>query len=225
MVIGIFCDGADLKTMAGLIDQCDGVTTNPSLLKKSGITDYRAFARAVVDIAGGLPVSFEVLADDLQTMERQAREIASWGGHIWVKVPITNTKGESCAPLISKLAAGGVTVNVTAVLSKGQVRTAVEALGERGVISVFAGRIADTGRDPVRIMNSASTRIKDKDILLLWASARQVYDVVKAEEAGCDIITLSPELIAKLPLLGSSLEEYSLETVRQFARDAEGITL
>lgn len=231
MNISVFADGADLKTMAAQAagdEDISGWTTNPSLLRRAGVTDYRAFARAVLDIAQGLPVSFEVLADDLDGIQHQAKQIASWGepgDNIWVKVPITLTSGESCAPAIRNLSEDGVTVNVTAVMSKGQVKEAVAALGERGVVSVFAGRIADTGRDPLRMIHSARAHIGGRSIRVLWASPRQVYDIVLAEEAGADIITLTPELLAKRALLGKNLEAYSLETVRQFYKDAEGITL
>lgn len=221
----IFADGADMATMRRIADEVDGFTTNPSLMRKVGVTDYRAFTHAVLDVACGKPVSFEVLADDEAGMERQAQALAQLGGNVYVKVPITATDGRPCAPLIERLARAGVKVNVTAVLSNGQVRDAVAALGGTGIVSVFAGRIADTGRDPRRVMNSARSRIGKAGTELLWASARQVYDVVQAEECGCDIITLTPELIAKRALLGSSLEEYSLATVRQFNRDAEGIVL
>lgn len=225
-MVKIFADGADLATMERLAGEVDGFTTNPSLMRKAGITDYRAFGRAVLEVVGDKPVSFEVLADDIQTMERQAHELAGWGPNVYVKVPISTTKGEACSPLIFRLALVGVKVNVTAVFSKGHVREAVEALGSSGgILSVFAGRIADTGRDPMRVMNSARTRIGASGVQLLWASARQIYDVVQAEACGCQIITLTPELLAKRALLGKDLQQYSIETIQQFNKDAEGITL
>lgn len=229
-MVKIFADGADIKTMAvqAVEGEIEGWTTNPSLLRKAGVKDYRTFARAALDVAMGLPVSFEVLADDLGGIQHQAKQIAAWalpGDNIWVKVPITTTSGESCAPVIRTLSEDGVTVNVTAVMSKGQVKEAVDALGERGVVSIFAGRIADTGRDPVRLFHSAKARIGGRSIRVLWASPRQVYDIVLAGQCGADIITMTPELLAKRKLFGKNLEAYSLETVRQFYKDAEGITL
>lgn len=222
----IYADGAELATMATISSKVHGFTTNPSLMRKAGVADYQTFARAVLAIAAGRPVSFEVLADDFAGMERQATKIAGWGSNVYVKIPIVNKYGESSAQLIGRLAAAGVKVNVTAVLSKGQVRDAVEALHGTGIVSIFAGRIADAGRDPMRAMNSARARIgRGGGSLLLWASARQVYDYLLAKRAGCDVITLSPELIQKLPMLGRDLEQYSLETVRQFSKDAEGVTL
>lgn len=228
--MSVFADGADLKAMweQSKEGEIQGWTTNPSLLKRAGVKNYREFARAALDISQGLPVSFEVLADDLDGIERQAKEIASWshaGENVWVKVPITLTSGEPCAPVIRTLSEDGVTVNVTAVMSKGQVKEAVDALGERGVVSIFAGRIADTGRDPARMFHSAKARIGGRSIRVLWASPRQVYDIVLAEQCGADIITMTPELLAKRKLFGKNLEAYSLETVRQFYKDAEGITL
>lgn len=224
-MVKIYADGADPVLMKVLARFVDGFTTNPSLMRRAGVADYQAFARQVLEAAGGKPVSFEVLADDLEGMERQARRIAAWGENVYVKIPIITSRGDSCVPLIARLAATGVKLNVTAVLSKGQVRDAVAALGGSGIVSVFAGRIADTGRDPIRVMNSARSRIGGAGVQLLWASARQIYDVVQAEECGCDIITLGPDLLAKRELLGRGLEQYSLETVRQFIKDAEGITL
>jgi transaldolase len=226
-VVKLFADGADLKTMAAQAaeGEISGFTTNPALLRKSGIKDYAQFAQAVLALVHGLPVSFEVLSDDIKGIEREARQIAKWGPNVWVKVPITTSSGETCSSVIKSLSEEGITVNVTAVMSKGQIKDAVDALGEHGVVSVFAGRIADTGRDPVRMMHSAKSRIRGKNIKLLWASPRQVFDICLATEAGCDIITLTPELLAKRKLFGKSLEDFSLETVRQFYKDAEGITL
>lgn len=224
--IAIYADGADLASMATLADKVEGFTTNPSLMRKSGIGDYRAFAREVLAVACGKPVSFEVFADDFSGMECQAREIASWGRNVYVKIPVTNTSGEPSFALIQRLADAGVKVNVTAVFTREQVQRAIAAIGlNRGIVSVFAGRIADTGRDPCRIMRSARAKVISSDVLLLWASAREVYNVVQAEEAGCDIITLSPELIAKLDGFGMDLAKYSLETVRQFHRDAAGLAI
>lgn len=223
--IAIYADGADLGGMRALADRVQGYTTNPSLMRKAGVRDYRLFAAAVLNVAGGKPVSFEVLADDFAQMDRQAREIASWGENVYVKVPITNTRGKASAPLIAALAAAGVKINVTAVFTAAQALTAIEALGEAGgIVSIFAGRIADTGVSPVQTCLTARSN-SPRSVKLLWASAREPFNVVQAEEACCDIITLSPALIEKLSMFGKDLEAYSLETVRQFQTDAEGITL
>lgn len=223
----IYADCTDLKQIGMLAadGRISGFTTNPSLMKNAGITDYRDFANRVLVATGGKPVSFEVIADDFREMERQANEIASWGKNVYVKIPVTNTLGNPAYDLIWRLAGAGVKVNVTAILTKDQVRFAIDSLrGRDSIISVFAGRIADTGRDPSRIMRLAQARIDGK-VKLLWASAREAYNVVQAEEAGCDIITLSPDLIVKLNGFGRNLAEYSLETVRQFHRDAAGLVL
>jgi transaldolase len=228
--IAIYADGADLNAMAALAGKVSGFTTNPSLMAKVGILDYREFAREVLAIAAGKPVSFEVFADDFPTMRRQAHQLAELGGNVYVKVPITNTEGLSALPLVRTLTDEGVKVNVTAVMTKLQASEALAALAgcSGGIVSIFAGRIADTGRDPSRFMRSAVSawnccgRGKQQ---LLWASAREVYNVVQAEEAGADIITLGPELIAKLAGFGRDLAEYSLETVKQFHLDAKGLAL
>ena len=226
-MVSIYCDGANLKQMAAYADdeRVDGFTTNPSLMKKSGVTNYQDFADAVLNAIGDKPVSFEVFADDFPTMEKQAKEIASWGKNVYVKIPVTNTQGSPSYDLIWRLAHGGIKVNVTAVFTPLQCRLAVDALNGTGILSVFAGRIADTGSDPERIMRSARAKIGSEDTLLLWASAREVYNVVQAEGCGCDVITLSPDLIEKMRGFGRSLADYSLETVRQFHRDAQGYTL
>lgn len=223
--IEIYADGADLESMAVLARKVDGFTTNPSLMKKAGITDYRRFANAVLGVCMGKPVSFEVFADDFETMERQAREIASWGENIYVKIPVTNTQAKPSYDLIWRLGRSGIKVNVTAIMTAQQARIAIDSLSGHGIVSIFAGRIADTGCDPARIMRSARAVISNHKVKILWASAREAYNVVQAKEAGCDIITLSPELIAKLDGFGRDLAAYSLETVRQFYRDAEGLTL
>lgn len=222
-LISIYADGADLKTMAALADRVDGFTTNPSLMKKSGVTDYRAFAREALAIAGGKPVSLEVLADDFGAMGDQAREIASWGRNAVVKIPVTDTRGESSRALVRHLAATGIPLNVTAVMSVLQARAAAEALGEwGGIVSVFAGRICDTGLHPAPMIRAAKEASGPKT-RVLWASVREIYNVTQAEAQRCDIITLSPELLAKLAGRGRDLEAFSLETVRQFAADAKGI--
>lgn len=220
-MVKIYADGADLATMASL--KCDGYTTNPSLMKKAGISDYRTFAREVLAIAEGKPVSFEVFADDFDGMERQAREIASWGGNVYVKIPVTNTLGEFTGPVIERLE--GVQLNVTAILTAKQIHDVRGALGNApAIVSVFAGRIADTGVDPVKVIREGWGTPRGRTHKILWASAREVYNVVQAEQC-CDIITLTPDLIAKLALFGKDLTRYSLETVQQFHNDAKGIAL
>lgn len=223
----IYADGADLKQMEALAadDLIAGFTTNPSLMKKAGVTNYRDFADAVLGIVGDKPVSLEVFADDFETMEAQAREIASWGDNVYVKIPVTNTQANPSYDLVWRLARSGVKVNVTAIFTAQQARIAVDSLHGGGIVSVFAGRIADTGIDPARVMRSARAKIGDCGTQLLWASAREIYNVKQAEEVGCDIITLAPDLIAKLSGFGRNLIEYSLETVRQFHRDAAGYAL
>lgn len=228
--IEIYADGADLKTMARLEPKVAGFTTNPSLMKKAGITDYRTFAREVLAIANGKPVSFEVLADDLEAMLRQAIELASWGENVYVKIPVMNSMGETTGPVIGALVKNGVHVNVTAVMTLGQANAASACLnwGEANpdsIVSIFAGRIADAGQDPAPIVWEAARVAHYNGARVLWASARQVFSVIEAQRAGADIITLTPDLIEKTAMFGRDLNEYSLETVRQFKRDAEGITL
>jgi transaldolase len=223
--IKLFQDSADIDDMlsaranAGI----SGFTTNPTLMRKAGVGNYRDFARRAIGLFPDLPISFEVVFDDFPTMEREARDIAGWGGNIYVKIPVTNTKGESSAPLIGRLSRDGISVNATAVFTLEQVEMVAEAIDARArtIVSVFAGRIADTGVDPVPIMKRAVEILKPlSNAELLWASPREVLNVVQAECAGCHIITLPPEIIAKLPLLGKDLREHSLDTVRMFYDDA-----
>ncbi len=226
-MVAIYCDGADLPTMRKLAcdDAVQGFTTNPSLMRKAGVRDYRQFAQAVLEAVDGKPVSFEVLADAPELMERQAYEIAHWGANVYVKVPVVTSEGAPTYDLIYRLVRAKVNVNVTAVFTATQCRFAIDALDGTGVLSVFAGRIADTGVDPERVMRAARAKIGSEATMLLWASAREVYNVKQAEEAGCDIITLSPDLIAKLAGFGRNLTEYSIETARQFFKDAAGYVL
>ena len=214
-MVAIYLDAADLKDVERYADDAriSGFTTNPSLMRKAGITDYRSFARAVLAAAGDKPVSFEVLADGFREMERQAREIASWGPNVYVKLPITNTRGESIVPLLDAL--GDLNLNITAVMLGRQITEIEDWLRPHHIVSVFAGRIMDTGQLP-RLFFASRAR-------LLWASAREVYHVTLAEEYGYDIITLTPDLVAKLALKDKDLTEYSLDTVRQFANDGRGI--
>lgn len=224
--VEIFADGADegaLRTLAAnpLIK---GFTTNPTLMRKAGVADYERFARAALSIVGDRPISFEVFADDFDGMESQAREIASWGENVYVKIPITNTRRESAAPLLRRLAGSGVQVNVTALQQLDQVRVAAETMrtGPKGFVSVFAGRIADTGRDPIPLMRQAVEILRaSPQLQLIWASPRELLNIYHAEQAGCHVITVTPEVLVKLGLVGKDLGEYSLETVRMFHDDAK----
>ncbi|MGB9604722.1 MAG: transaldolase [Bryobacteraceae bacterium] len=223
--VKLFADGADRAKMLQLArdPRIRGFTTNPSLMRKAGVTDYEAFAREIVTSIPDRPISLEVFADEFDEMERQARIIASWGDNVYVKIPVTNTRGESSRELVRRLSHSGVKVNVTAILTLAQVREALDALagGSPACISVFAGRIADTGRDPVPIMAHAAQLAHAADnVELLWASVRELFNIVQADQAGCDIVTVTPEVLAKLDLWGRDLEEYSLETVRTFYQDA-----
>ena len=222
--IKVYSDGAVLETMlkdlnSGLVS---GFTTNPSLMKKAGITSYIGFAKEVLKDIKEFPVSFEVFADDIETMEKEAEKIASLGENVYVKIPVTNSKGESTVDLMKRLAAKGVKINATAIFTLEQVREVVGALkaGTPGIVSVFAGRIADTGVDPVPIMKEALSICRQKDgVELLWASPRETYNIYQADELGVDIITCTSDLIQKLSLNGKDLTEYSLETVQMFLKD------
>ncbi len=224
--IHLYADGADVRDMAvarqsGIVR---GFTTNPTLMRKSGVTDYEAFAREALQAVDGLPISFEVFADDFDEMERQAKQIATWGESVFVKIPITNTKGESSVPLIRRLAPAGVKMNITAILTVDQVREVVDALDENvpAIVSVFAGRIADTGRDPMPIMREALAIMKSRPkAQLLWASPRELLNVFQAEECGCHIITVTGDILKKLAMAGKSLDELSLDTVKMFFDDAD----
>jgi transaldolase len=223
--IKIFADGADLEGILELSRNpiISGFTTNPTLMKKSGVEDYPGFARKVLDNITDHPISFEVFSDEFDEMAVQARTIASWGTNVYVKIPVTNTRGESSAALIRELSAEGLRLNVTAILGLEQVRSVAAALeGTRGaVVSVFAGRIADTGRDPVPLMTEAVGLLAHNPRLeLLWASPREVLNVPQAAAVGCHIITVTHDLLAKLKGLGRSLEDVSLDTVRMFRDDA-----
>ena len=226
--IKVYSDGAVLETMlkdlnSGLVS---GFTTNPSLMKKAGITSYVGFAKEVLKDIKEFPVSFEVFADDIETMEKEAEKIASLGENVYVKIPVTNSKGESTVDLMKRLAAKGVKINATAIFTLEQVREVVGALkaGTPGIVSVFAGRIADTGVDPVPIMKEALSICRQKDgVELLWASPRETYNIYQADELGVDIITCTSDLIQKLSLNGKDLTEYSLETVQMFLKDSTSL--
>ena len=225
-MIKIFADGADKAGMLSMYNnpRIDGFTTNPTLMRKAGITDYIGFAKEILQTIDDKPVSFEVFADEFEEMERQAREIATWGSNVYVKIPVTNTKKISSASLIKKLSAEGVQLNITAILSLEQVSDVAEALknGSSSFVSVFAGRIADTGVDPVPLMKRALEILKPvSNAELLWASPREVLNVYQAESIGCHIITATNDILKKLDLKGKDLEEYSLETVQMFFDDAQ----
>ena len=223
--VKIFADGADLEAIGELAKEpgIAGFTTNPTLMRKSGVTDYAGFARKLLERITDRPVSFEVFADDHDEMIRQARLIASWGSNVYVKIPVTDTRGTSTAPVVRELAATGVHLNVTALLTIPQVEATSAALadGPSAIISVFAGRIADTGRDPIPIMRAALQAMTPYPQLeLLWASPREILNVRQADDIGVHIITVTSDLLKKLGLLGRDLEEFSLETVRMFHSDA-----
>jgi transaldolase len=223
--VKLFADGADLagiKEMAAN-PRIAGFTTNPTLMRKAGITDYKAFALQVLEVIGGRPLALEVFADDFPTMEGQALEIASWGKGINVKIPVTNTKGEFCGPLVERLSKAGVQVNVTAVMTLDQVKRITACLAPQtpAIISVFAGRIADTGRDPVPLMAEAVRIMQAKPKAeLIWASPRELLNIFQADDVGCHIITATNDILKKLSLVGKDLEQYSLETVEMFCKDA-----
>ena len=223
--VKIFADGADIDGMLELYRRpsIKGFTTNPTLMRKAGISDYRAFARLVLQAIPDRPISFEVFSDEFSEMERQARQIASWGENVYVKIPVTNTRREPACDLIRRLSDSGVKVNVTAVLSLNQVRRAAEAVagGSPSCISVFAGRVADTGHDPVPLMTAAleAMRIAPRSELI-WASPRELLNIFQADAIGCHIITITHDILNKLPLVGRGLEDYSLDTVKMFYNDA-----
>jgi transaldolase len=223
--VKLFADGAD---KAGIVEMARlpyiaGFTTNPTLMRKAGVADYVAFARDVLQAVPERPISFEVFSDDFLEMERQAREIAGWGENVYVKIPVTNTLGQPSYALIQRLTEAGIKLNVTALLTLDQVREVSAALSGRtpAVISVFAGRIADTGRDPVPLMAEAVELVRPHpNQELLWASPRELLNVFQADAVGCHIITATRDVLEKLTLLGKDLAAYSLETVKMFHEDA-----
>lgn len=226
--IKLFGDGADLKVMKSLYDEgiVSGFTTNPTLMRNSGVTNYEAFARSALQVIPNVPISFEVFSDDFQSMEREARKISGWGNNVYTKIPITNTKGESSVRLIKKLADDGLKLNVTAILTLEQVAAVSKVLSEStpSIVSIFAGRIADTGRDPAPIMKSAlKTLESNKNAELLWASSRELYNIMQAEACGCHIITITNEILKKLKMLGKDLNELSLDTVKMFYNDGQSV--
>jgi transaldolase len=224
--VKIFADGADLKGMKEAAAQplVKGFTTNPTLMRQAGVSDYKAFALEVLKLIPERPVSFEVFADDFPTMEAQGREIASWGENVYVKVPVTNTKGEFAGPLITRLSGSGIKLNVTAIMTNKQVKEVAASLAKDtpAIVSVFAGRIADTGRDPVPLMREAVSLLKERPkAQLLWASPRELLNIFQADEIGCHVITVTGDVIRKLALVGKDLDGYSLETVAMFYKDAQ----
>ena len=225
LTVKIFADGAD---KAGMLEMhakpfIQGLTTNPTLMKKVGIKDYRAFCKDILTTIKDKPLSFEVFSDDFAEMERQAMEIASWGKNVYVKIPVTNTKQETCYALVKKLASQKVKLNVTAIMTLSQVRDVVESLSPDvpSYVSVFAGRIANTGRDPVPIMAAAVKMLKLSPASeLIWASPRELLNIFQADDIGCQVITVTNDILKKLSLVGYDLDEYSLDTVKMFYNDA-----
>ncbi|HEY2465635.1 MAG TPA: transaldolase [Steroidobacteraceae bacterium] len=223
--VKIFADGADVAEMFAMYSRpfIKGLTTNPTLMRKAGISNYRAFAREILGQIKDKPVSFEVVGDEFEEMEREALEISSWADNVYVKVPVTNTRGEPSYALVRRLAGHGVKLNVTAIMTLVQVRNVVSALNPEvaSFVSVLAGRIADTGVDPVPLMAAAVQMLKSRARAeLMWASPREVLNIFQADSIGCHIVTATQDILKKLPLLGYNLEAYSLDTVRMFYRDA-----
>jgi transaldolase len=222
--VKLFADGADLAGMLEMYAEpyVSGFTTNPTLMRKAGVTDYVGFAAAAVAAIPDRPISFEVLSDDMSEMEVQARTLAAIGENVYVKIPVTDTHGVFTGDVISRLACAGIKLNVTALLSVEQVDAVAECLTDvPACVSVFAGRIADTGRDPVPVMRAALKALKPRrSAELIWASPRELLNVVQAASIGCHIITATNDIIKKLPVIGKDLDQFSLETVRMFHDDA-----
>lgn len=225
LAVKVFADGADKKGMLEMYQNpmVTGFTTNPTLMRKAGISDYEVFALDILTVIKDRPISFEVFADDFAEMQRQAMKIASWGDNVYVKIPVMNTEGRSSIKLIRDLASAGVKQNVTALMTLDQVRevTAALAYGPSAYISVFAGRVADTGRDPLPIMREALAIMQPYPQLeLIWASPRELLNVIQADEIGCHIITVTNDILKKMGTIGKDLMEFSLETVKMFRNDA-----
>jgi len=224
--VKLYADGADKAGMLEMYRKpfVKGFTTNPTLMRKAGVTDYRAFAREILEAIPDRPISFEVFSDEFDEMERQALEIATWGANVYVKIPVTNTRREPAYDLVRKLSHEGVKLNVTAILTLEQVRAVVDALsgGAPSNVSVFAGRIADTGVDPVPIMAESVRILRDAPAAeLIWASPRELLNVFQADSVGCHIITATNDILKKLDLIGKDLADYSLDTVKMFYNDAK----
>lgn len=223
--VQVFADGADKASMLELYRQpyIKGFTTNPTLMRKAGVTDYERFAREILDHIPDRPICFEVLADDENEIERQARAIAAWAANVYVKVPVTNTRGKLMHKVIERLSGEGIPLNATAILAIDQVRHIARALhgGAPSFVSIFAGRIADTGRDPVPVMKAALEILADNpNSQLVWASPRELLNIFQAEEIGCHIITVTSDILGKIDLIGRDLHDFSLETVQMFYDDA-----
>lgn len=230
--VKIFADGADRDGIAELYAKpwVKGFTTNPTLMRKAGVSEYESFAREILEVVPDRPISFEVFSDDFAEMEQHARRIASWGDNVYVKIPVTNTKAEPAGDVVQRLAGAGVKVNVTALMTAAQVAEVRGWLagGPPAYVSVFAGRVADTGRDPIPIMTeSVELLAPHPNLELIWASPREILNIVQADQIGCHIITVTHDLLNKLSTLGRDLDEFSLDTVRMFFRDgqAAGYTL
>ena len=224
--VKVFADGADRTRVRALCSEpwIRGFTTNPTLMRSAGVDDYASFAHELLELVPDRPISFEVIADELGEIERQARLIASWGDNVYVKVPITTTRGEPTADVVRRLSADGIKVNVTALMTLDQVEDAASWLadGPGSFVSVFAGRIADSGRDPIPIMTQALERLAPyPHEELIWASPREVLNVVQADAIGCHVITVTDDILKRLSNLGRELDEYSLDTVKMFYRDAQ----
>ena len=224
--IKMFADGADIDHIRSFVldPRVAGFTTNPTLMRKAGVADYRAFAQEALSLVAPRPISFEVFTDELDEMTRQAENIASWGENVYVKIPVTNTLGESTARVVKELSAAGVQLNVTALLTEAQIVEVSDSLSPTtpSVVSVFAGRIADAGIDPVPMMKRAAEILRARPMAeLLWASPREVLNIIQAQECGCHIITMTTDLWTKLGNLGKDLDQYSLETVKMFYDDAK----
>jgi len=223
--VKIFSDGADKADMLAMVKKpfIKGLTTNPTLMRKAGVADYEAFAKDILSVIKDVPLSFEVFSDDFAEMRKQAYKIASWGANVYVKIPVTNTQGETCYALAKELAAAQIKQNITAVFTLEQVQAVTDALaqGPSAYVSIFAGRIADTGRDPVPLMKKAIEVLKPhRQLELIWASPREILNVFQANEIGCHIITVTSDILNKLSLVGKDLQEFSLETVKMFYNDA-----
>lgn len=224
--IQIFMDGADENDITKLLklDYVAGITTNPTLMRQSGVDDYSSFGRRIAHLAGKTHVSFEVLSTDPKTVLEEAQQISEWGKNVWVKIPVVSGSGESLMPTMALAQKHNIKINVTAVFSENQINELAEVLDTSApaIVSIFAGRIADTGVNPATIFSVAKRMFsKHKEVRLLWASTRQLYSIVEAQDCGADIITVSPQLLSKVSLLGKNLEEYSVETVQMFENDAE----
>jgi transaldolase len=223
--IKIFADGADKAGMLEMYAKpyIKGLTTNPTLMRKAGIADYRAFAREILVAISDRPISFEVFSDEFAEMEKQAMEIAGWGANVYVKIPVTNTRRQPSYDLVRILSRRKVKLNVTALMTLGQVRDTVTALDPEvpSYVSVFAGRIADTGRDPVPLMAAAVEMLKINPVAeLIWASPRELLNIFQANDIGCQVITVTNDILKKLALVGTDLDDYSLDTVKMFRNDA-----